>query len=136
MSELIPAGQLYPHSIPPGTLKPGAAKRNTTAASAPAVRTAANSFEHILQDRLIHFSRHAEVRLQQRGIHLKPEHLSRLQTAIDQAAAKGSKDSLILFKDMALIVNVPNRTVVTAMDGKSMQDNVFTQIDSAVVVSS
>lgn len=38
-------------------------------------------------------------------------------------------------KDMALIVNIPNRTVVTAMDGNAMKDNVFTQIDSAVIIS-
>ncbi|MOA07809.1 hypothetical protein D3C78_1275320 [compost metagenome] len=64
-----------------------------------------------------------------------PEQLSKIETAIDNAAAKGAKESLILMKDMALIVNVDNRTVVTAMDGSSMKDNVFTQIDSAVIIS-
>ena len=61
--------------------------------------------------------------------------LTEAKTAIDKAAAKGAKDSLILFKDMAFIVNVKNRTIVTAMDSSSMQDNVFTQIDSAVVIT-
>ncbi|MNP74933.1 hypothetical protein D3C76_1718910 [compost metagenome] len=54
---------------------------------------------------------------------------------MDKAAAKGSKESLILMKDLAFIVSVPNRTVVTAMDGNSIKDNVFTQIDSAIVIS-
>ncbi|GJM83470.1 hypothetical protein HMSSN139_59660 [Paenibacillus sp. HMSSN-139] len=73
--------------------------------------------------------------MEQRGIELKPEQLNKIESAIDSAAAKGAKDSLILLKDMALIVNVNNRTVVTAMDGSSMKDNVFTQIDSAVIIS-
>jgi flagellar operon protein len=41
----------------------------------------------------------------------------------------------MLLNDMALIINVKNRTVVTALDGASMKDNVFTQIDSAVIIS-
>lgn len=52
-----------------------------------------------------------------------------------KSAAKGAKESLILMQDMAFIVNVKNRTVVTAMDSESMKDNVFTQIDSAVIIS-
>ena len=81
------------------------------------------------------FSHHAEQRLQQRGIELLPEQLTRIANAVDQAAAKGAKDSLVLFRDIAMIVNVQNRTVVTAMDGNSMKEHIFTQIDSAVVVS-
>jgi hypothetical protein len=41
----------------------------------------------------------------------------------------------MLLGGTALIVNIPNRTVVTALDGASMKDNVFTQIDSAVIIS-
>lgn len=81
------------------------------------------------------FSFHAQQRLMQRGIELKPEQLTKIVNAVEQAAAKGAKDSLVLYQDIAMIVNVPNRTVVTAMDGNSMQEHVFTQIDSAVVVS-
>jgi flagellar operon protein len=61
--------------------------------------------------------------------------VAKINSAVDKAAAKGAKESLILMQDMALIVSVPNRTVVTAMDKQSMQDNVFTQIDSAVIIS-
>lgn len=73
--------------------------------------------------------------MQQRGIKLDSEQLVQLDTAVRKAEAKGAKESLILFKDVALIVNVKNRTVVTAMDGSQMKDNVFTQIDSAVIIS-
>jgi flagellar operon protein len=93
------------------------------------------SFSEVLDRQQLKFSHHAEQRLQQRGIKLLPDQLERITSAINQAAAKGAKDSLVLFKDIAMIVNVPNRTVVTAMDGNSMKEHIFTQIDSAVVVS-
>lgn len=95
----------------------------------------APSFKEVLDRNVLKFSHHAELRMEQRGITFKPETLSKIVHAIDQAAAKGAKDSLVLYGDIAMIVNVPSRTVVTAMDGKSLQGNVFTQIDSAVVVS-
>jgi len=92
------------------------------------------AFQDVLDRHLLKFSHHAEQRLAQRGIRLEPEQLSRIGGAVDKAAAKGAKDSLVLFQDMAFIVNVTNRTVVTAMDGASMNEHVFTQIDSTVVV--
>jgi flagellar operon protein len=75
------------------------------------------------------------MRMQQRGISLKPEQLSKIVTAVEAAEAKGAKDSLILYRDIAMIVNVPSKTVVTAIDGGSAEGNVFTQIDSAVVIT-
>ncbi|MNP52888.1 hypothetical protein D3C76_1473110 [compost metagenome] len=84
---------------------------------------------------MLKFSNHAAKRLEQRGIELGSRQLDQISNAVEKAAAKGSKESLILMKDMALIVSIPNRTVVTAMDGSSMKDNVFTQIDSAVIIS-
>ncbi|WP_068786049.1 TIGR02530 family flagellar biosynthesis protein [Paenibacillus phocaensis] len=126
MNEPIRVGQLYTGRIGPSALTPSK--------STPA-NPAGTRFKEMLEDRLVHFSNHAVKRLEQRGIELKPEQLHQIESAIDSAAAKGAKDSLILLKDMALIVNVNNRTVVTAMDGSSMKDNVFTQIDSAVIIS-
>ncbi|MNI99493.1 hypothetical protein D3C73_1585880 [compost metagenome] len=84
---------------------------------------------------MLKFSNHAAKRLEQRGIQLGTQQLDQINSAVEQAAAKGSKESLILMKDLAFIVNIPNRTVVTAMDGSSMKNNVFTQIDSTVVIS-
>lgn len=93
------------------------------------------SFRELLNRQELKFSHHAEQRLQQRGIVLNTDQLDKIAGAVDQAAAKGAKDSLVLYRDIAMIVNVPNRTVVTALDGSSMKEHVFTQIDSAVVVS-
>lgn len=93
------------------------------------------SFQTLLKANELKFSHHAEQRMKQRGIQLKPEQLSKIVTAIEQAAGKGAKDSLVLYRDIAMIVNVPSKTVVTAMDGQSTGGSVFTQIDSAVVIA-
>ena len=61
--------------------------------------------------------------------------MNQLKSAVDKAAQKGARESLILMNnDLALVVSVTNRTVITAMDGSSIRDNVFTNIDSAVIV--
>ena len=57
-----------------------------------------------------------------------------LKDAVNKAEAKGAKESLILMDQLALVVSVKNRTVITAVDGASLKDNVFTNIDSAVIV--
>ncbi|WP_237088985.1 hypothetical protein [Paenibacillus larvae] len=75
------------------------------------------------------------MRFKQRGIVLTPEQLSRLDKAMDKAATKGAKNSLMMLDGTALIVNVPNKTVVTAMDATSMKDRMFTKIDSAIIIS-
>lgn len=80
------------------------------------------------------FSAHAEKRLKERNIVLAREDLAKIDKAIKQAEAKGSRESLIIYGDLALITSIKNKTVVTAMDGKSSEDHVFTNIDSAVIV--
>ncbi|MBX2987649.1 MAG: hypothetical protein KF802_07105 [Bdellovibrionaceae bacterium] len=82
----------------------------------------------------IKFSNHAIERMQTRGISFKPEDLQRLGDAVSRAAAKGSKDSLILMNESALIVSVKNNTVVTVMDKNALKENVFTNIDSTIVM--
>jgi flagellar operon protein len=81
----------------------------------------------------IQFSRHATKRIEQRGLQLDDTRMARLEQAVGQAEAKGSKDSLILLDELALVVSVQNRTVVTAMDEQSRKEHVFTNIDSVVI---
>jgi flagellar operon protein len=98
---------------------------------------AAGEFDKVLSDQIkqpLKFSAHANQRLTDRKINLGPELLARVNDAIDKAAAKGVEDTLVLTSDAALIVNVPNRTVITAMDRNAMAGNVFTNIDGAVIV--
>ncbi len=82
----------------------------------------------------IKFSNHAIERMQTRGISYSPERLQKLDEAVKKAAAKGSKDTLVLMDDSALIVSVKNNTVVTVMDKANLKENVFTNIDSTVVL--
>ncbi|MBN1127817.1 MAG: flagellar protein [Chitinispirillaceae bacterium] len=93
------------------------------------------SFGDVLARKIdgLKFSAHAETRLASRNIALTPELMGKLEKAIAGAARKGSRDSLIMTRECAFIVNIPNRTVVTAMDGASMKENIFTNIDSAVI---
>ncbi len=80
------------------------------------------------------FSNHAVERMRTRGISYTPQDLGKIQDAISKAAAKGSKDSLILMDNSALIVSVKNKTVVTVMDKNALKENVFTNIDSTIVL--
>ncbi len=90
-------------------------------------------FANILQDRL-KVSGHAQTRLASRNIELTQADWERVMNGVDKAAAKGAKDSLVMIDDIALVVSVKNRTVITAVDKESLKENVFTNIDSAVVV--
>ena len=95
------------------------------------------SFDQMLNQTLsgVKFSQHATQRLQTRNINLSNDQMNQLKSAVDKAAQKGARESLILMNnDLALVVSVTNRTVITAMDGASIRDNVFTNIDSAVIV--
>jgi flagellar operon protein len=81
----------------------------------------------------LQFSRHAARRIEQRGLAIDGMQMERLQRAVGQAEAKGSRDSLILLDELALVVSVQNRTVVTAVDEASRKEHVFTNIDSVVI---
>lgn len=129
MSDRIPAWQLTT-----GRTAPLQGNRTAVGTSRQETKEA-GLFRELLDRQQLKFSHHAELRLQQRGIRLMPDQIDRIASAVEQAAAKGAKDSLVLFRDIAMIVSIPNRTVVTAMDGNSMKEHIFTQIDSAVVLS-
>ena len=93
-------------------------------------------FGAILQkaQKSVSFSRHAVDRLQERNIRLSDQDLSRLDDTVDRLAQKGARESLIYMNDVALVVSVTNRTVITAMDGTSGKDNIITNIDSAAII--
>ncbi|HEX3011056.1 MAG TPA: TIGR02530 family flagellar biosynthesis protein [Syntrophomonadaceae bacterium] len=100
-------------------------------------KTASTDFGKILDKKLnseLKFSGHAQQRLQSRNISLSADEVNKIKEAVGKAREKGSRDSLILMNDLALVVSVKNNTVITAVDGGSLKDNVFTNIDSAVIV--
>lgn len=80
------------------------------------------------------FSNHAVDRMQSRGIRFSPEEMGRIEGAVAKAEAKGAKNTLLLNDNSALIVSVKDKTVVTVMDKAQLKDNVFTNIDSTVMI--
>lgn len=100
---------------------------------------AVQPFDAILQTTVdkgnsLKFSAHAKERLALRNINLSQDDLGRMNDAVNKAASKGARQSLLVMDNQAFIVSVTNRTVITALDGGSMRENVFTNIDSAVIV--
>ncbi len=80
------------------------------------------------------FSAHAKSRLQSRGIELTPDEIVKMQEAVQKMGEKGSRESLILTDKAAFVVSVKNNTVITAVDKDSMKENVFTNIDSTIMI--
>jgi flagellar operon protein len=101
----------------------------------PAAAPKGASFAEVLQQRTqgVQFSGHALERVQRRGIDTSPQTLARLDGAVDRAAAKGARESVVLLDGTAFVVSVRNKTVITAVDAQSMREHVFTNIDSAVI---
>ncbi len=93
-----------------------------------------DNFSSIFQEELnkVKFSIHAMKRLETRNIQLSDNEINKIQNAVQKAESKGSKDSLVMMNDTAYIVNIPNRTVVTALPVSESNDNIFTNIDSVV----
>ena len=87
-----------------------------------------------IEENGLKFSKHASFRLNDRGIEITQNQMDRLVNGTKKAAEKGIKDSLVLVDDMAFIVNIPNQTVVTAMDSNETIENVFTHINGAVIM--
>lgn len=81
----------------------------------------------------VKFSKHAALRLDDRNIELSSEQLVRLNEGTKKANAKGINESLVLVDELAFIVNIKNNTVITAMDQNEAKENVFTNIDGAVI---
>ena len=95
------------------------------------------SFEEILQKQQtgeIKFSKHAANRLKDRNIELTSEQLERLSDGTRKAGEKGIRESLVLVDELAFIVNTGSNTVITAMDQAETKENIFTNIDGAVII--
>ncbi len=82
----------------------------------------------------VQFSKHAAQRVQERGIEVTDGLMQDLSNAVEKARAKGARDVVIIGEKGAFIVNVPNNVVITTMAGAEMKDNIFTNIDSAVLM--
>lgn len=109
--------------------------------SGPAVRQQENagtpSFQEILKQHLqseVTFSKHAQARVEQRGMQLTPGSLQRLQEGVRIAQEKGLDDTLILVDSAAFLVSARNSRVITALGGDDLKGNIFTNIDGTVII--
>lgn len=98
------------------------------------------NFNELLKSRIqnqsgLSFSAHASNRLEQRNISLTDSDRSLLENAVNKLSEKGGRESLIRVNNISYVVNIANRTVITAMDDQESSDNVFTNIDSAMIVN-
>jgi flagellar operon protein len=126
----LPAGRSAPARAAGAPARPGAPTAATAGASGPSF---ASALQEATGAQPLHFSRHALERVQRRGIDLNPATLDRLGKGVERAAGKGSRDSVVLVDGNAFVVSVANRTVVTAVGSQQMKDQVFTNVDSAVI---
>lgn len=81
----------------------------------------------------VQFSKHAAERAQRRGIGGDPATVARLEKAIELAATKGSRAAVVLLDSTAFVVAPQTKTVITAVDQAQMKEQVFTNIDTAVL---
>lgn len=97
-----------------------------------------NNFEELLkieeQRQNIKFSRHAVERMRIREISLDNMELTKIEEAIDKASKKGVKEALILMDDKAFIASVKNKTIVTTVSKEQLKNNIFTNIDGAIII--
>lgn len=120
----------------------GGVGRSSAPSSAAQPTTSGPSFGQILADQLstasakagVKFSGHAQTRLASRNISFSGDDIAKLGDAITRASAKGARESLMLMDQAALVVSVPNRTVITAVDKSSLKESIFTNIDSAMII--
>jgi flagellar operon protein len=136
---LVPPGGVGGIVSPGGPVSPagGAGKPGAPAPAsgkgAPPSKSFADALQQADSSQQLQFSKHALARVERRGIELDSATLGRLSRGVQRAASKGSRDSLVLVDNTAFVVSVSNRTVITAVGSEHMKDNVFTNIDSAVI---
>lgn len=102
-------------------------------------RLQGQSFQDVLakvnsSKQAVKISKHAQIRLNQRNITLTEADMIKIDEAIQKASEKGIKDALILLDNKAFVANIKNRTIITAATNEQLKENVFTNIDGAVIV--
>ena len=91
--------------------------------------------QELRQTQGVRFSSHALQRLEDRGLSFSETEHQQIADAIEQVAEKGGRESVLVLERAALVVSIPNRTVITALSRDELDNNVFTNIDSVVIVS-
>lgn len=90
--------------------------------------------QEIYKQTEVKFSKHALERLQDRNIKLSKDDINKINDAVNKAAEKGVKEALIIMGNTALVTSIKNKTVITAATEDTLKNNVFTNIDGAVII--
>lgn len=128
-----------PALVPPGIGGPAPVRQPTQPVRPqPGAAPQGPAFADVLREAAtgtdaVQFSKHALQRLERRGLTVDGTALERLNEGVTRAAGKGARDAVVLVDDTAFVVSVRNRTVITAVGRDQMKDQVFTNIDSAVI---
>ncbi|ANX12289.1 hypothetical protein ABE41_009730 [Fictibacillus arsenicus] len=121
MSERITAHQLYQPTLYP----------------ARAQQVYQNSFKSLFDKELessLTISKHAKKRLEDRNIEITDASWNKISEKVKEAGRKGVKDSLVILRDVTLVVNAPNQTVITALGRNESASQIFTNINGAIVI--
>ena len=78
-------------------------------------------------------SQHAQKRLESSRVQLSDADMQRIDGAVRRASEKGSNQSLVMLDDLALVVSIRNKVVITAVDEARTKEGIFTNIDSVVI---
>ena len=122
---------------------PGQSGRNPAAAQTPKAAGGRNAFGAMLKQQLgvkeqgaqaVNFSKHALERAEERGIELTPNLMDRLASSVEKAQEKGATNILAFDDSRAFIINIPYGRVITTMSQEEMKENIFTNIDGAVLL--
>lgn len=110
--------------------------QSTTTSDRPTKNNSQPAFHSFLHEQLnsITISKHAKQRIENRGIEIDGSAMNQLNEAMDKLSKKGSKDSLILLNQVAYIVNPQKKVIITCVDKENMQENIFSGIDSAIIL--
>jgi len=96
-----------------------------------------NSFKDVLnsvasKEKNITISKHAALRLNE--INFTEEDMKAVEKGFEIAKQKNSKNAVMIYKDTALIASIENKTIITAVNKERAKDNIFTNIDSVVIL--
>lgn len=113
--------------------------KKTTKTQDKPIISKSESFDKVLEKAInkeenVKFSKHAQERLEKRNIEFTSQDLKNINSAVEKAAQKGLKDTLIIMGNTALIANIRSKTVITAATDESLRDKVFTNIDGAIII--
>jgi len=135
MNNMIPLDQLringFESAQKPAALRPFS--QNAQAAAGTHKSFGAVLENTLKKDLKVEFSAHASKRMQSRGITMKPDDYARLNSAYDALSSKNARDALVMVDEKAFLLSVRNRTVITVLDKNELKNNVFTNIDSAMI---